>query len=36
MKALVYHGPANRAYEEKPMPTIKAVLVAHSHERLSL
>ena len=23
MKALVYHGPGNRSYEEKPMPTIK-------------
>jgi len=23
MKALVYHGPGNRSYEEKPMPIIK-------------
>lgn len=23
MKALVYHGPGNRSYEEKPMPVIK-------------
>jgi len=23
MKALVYHGPAHRAYEEKPMPVIR-------------
>jgi alcohol dehydrogenase len=23
MKALVYHAPGNRSYEEKPMPTIK-------------
>ena len=22
MKALVYHGPGNRSYEEKPMPNI--------------